>query len=145
MAEIAAAPRRFRAVIYGLPVPQGRPRTRIVGRVGKRPFATIYDPQNSRIWKQTVAVQVQAHLPADWRLFEGPLRLELLFRLPRPQSARKSEVYPAKRPDWDNLSRGITDALEGVLYRNDSQIVLATVSKHYGDRPGVEIEVAECL
>lgn len=138
------AARAFRVTIYGLPVPQGRPRTRIVVGRGK-PFATVYDPQNSRSWKQTVAVQVQASLPADWSLLEGPLRLELIFRLPRPKSARKAEVYPAKRPDWDNLSRGVTDVLEGVLYHNDAQIVAATVSKHYGDRPGVEIDIGECL
>jgi len=41
--------------------------------------------------------------------------------------------YPTGRPDWDNLGKIISDALNGIAWRDDSQIVDASVKKFYTD------------
>jgi Holliday junction resolvase RusA-like endonuclease len=52
-------------------------------------------------------------------------------------------MRPTKRPDWDNLGKLVSDSLNGLAYKDDSQIVEATAAKYYSDRPRVEIEITE--
>ena len=52
-------------------------------------------------------------------------------------------LYPAKRPDVDKLARSTIDALTNLVMKDDSQIVLLTVSKIYSDRSGADIRVSE--
>jgi Holliday junction resolvase RusA-like endonuclease len=46
------------------------------------------------------------------------------------------------RPDIDNYAKAILDALNGVMWADDGQIVQLTASKSYGE-PRVEIEIQE--
>ena len=55
----------------------------------------------------------------------------------------KGELLPAKRPDFDNLAKGITDALNGLAFKDDNQIVEAHIYKRYGDPQKVEVEIKE--
>ena len=131
---------KFEARIYGLPVAQGRP------RAAKLPSGQIrvYDPQKSRDWKRTVMAQALAVKPE--RLLAGALEGELDFYLPRPQSAPKRIVYPAKRPDIDNLLKACFDALRGLAFSDDAQIVSLRVAKHYATEnaaPGVYVRLDE--
>jgi Holliday junction resolvase RusA-like endonuclease len=59
------------------------------------------------VWERTKALK---HVPADqrvWRVVKG-------------------------RDDWDNLAKSVCDAINGVCYLDDSQIVGGTVRKFYG-------------
>lgn len=65
--------------------------------------------------------------------WEGPVRLTILYCFPW---RLKDEGYTAKsilpmveRPDEENLSKPVKDALEGILYLNDSQVVGVTTLK----------------
>jgi Holliday junction resolvase RusA-like endonuclease len=42
------------------------------------------------------------------------------------------EVKPAKKPDADNVIKAFTDAMNGVVYKDDVQIVKGNFSKSYG-------------
>lgn len=53
------------------------------------------------------------------------------------------DIRPVKRPDWDNIGKIITDALNEVAYHDDAQIVEAIVEKYYSDNPRVEVTVKE--
>lgn len=123
------------ARVFGLPVAQGRP------RAFKTPAGQVrvYDPANARDWKRTVQAQVLTQKPPE--PVEGPLAVALRFVLPRPRSLPKREVFPAKRPDAENLAKAVLDAMQGVVYRDDSQIVRLTIAKDYGPSPGVVIRV----
>lgn len=125
--------------VFGLPVPQARPRAfqTSAGRI------RMYDPATCKDWKRTVLAQVlPAKPPAP---AEGPLVMDLVFELPRPKSAPKRVQHPTTRPDLDNLLKAIKDALRGVVYRDDSQIVALTATKKYGEAPGVSIRVAHVV
>jgi len=68
--------------------------------------------------------------------------------IPKAKSSRRcmvqierGELRPTTRPDADNCIKAALDALEGVAYQNDSQIVSLRAEKHYSERPRMEIEV----
>ena len=69
--------------------------------------------------------------------------MQLYFHLPRPKSLPKRVVHHVKKPDADNLAKAIKDAMRGVVYKDDSQIVELIVRKQYGDPPRVVIAVEE--
>ena len=54
-----------------------------------------------------------------------------------------NEILPCKAPDWDNIGKIVTDALNGLAYEDDKQIVDAHVIKLYSDQPRVEVELEE--
>lgn len=51
------------------------------------------------------------------------------------QLIRDGELHPTKKPDADNIGKIICDALNGVAFKDDSQIVELTVKKHYTELP----------
>lgn len=125
--------------VFGLPVAQQRARVRIFTSKAGQPIASLYDPAKSRDWKRTVTAQVLPVKPPA--PVEGALVLSLDFYFPRPKSLPKREIQHIKRPDLDNCVKAIKDALRGVVYRDDSQIVVLHASKGYGPSPGVQILV----
>ena len=52
-------------------------------------------------------------------------------------------VRPSKRPDLDNLNKSVMDALNGIVYRDDCQVVTLNSKKVYAETPGVDICVME--
>ena len=54
-----------------------------------------------------------------------------------------NKLLPAKKPDTDNIAKAILDALNGLAYYDDAQIVELTVAKRYGTVPCVEVVISE--
>ncbi|MGB9780636.1 RusA family crossover junction endodeoxyribonuclease [Caldanaerobacter sp.] len=83
--------------------------------------------------------------------FQGPLKLTITAYFPIPSSASKKKkelmlagiIRPTIKPDWDNIGKIVTDALNHLAYDDDKQIVEAIVRKFYSDEPRVEIEIEE--
>lgn len=50
-------------------------------------------------------------------------------------------IRPTKKPDCDNIAKIILDALNGIAYHDDSQVIELSVSKFYSEEPRVEIEL----
>lgn len=81
----------------------------------------------------------------------GPVAVGLTFMLPRPQSHYGAKGlkptaprYCAKKPDGDKLARCCLDALTGIVYVDDAQIVELAVVKRYADgATGVAITIGE--
>jgi Holliday junction resolvase RusA-like endonuclease len=126
-------------VVRGKPVPQGSMRA-VSGR-GQKAGRTVFLPQlpDLTTWRQLVAFTAQR----AWRrapVGNEPLALALDFYLHRPASAKR--VYPCAhgRLDADKLARGVMDALSGVIYHDDAQVVDLMVRKRYG-KPGVTVSV----
>lgn len=53
----------------------------------------------------------------------GPVRLEAVITVPRPASACSRWPITRSSSDWDHYGRAISDALAGVVYADDSQVV----------------------
>ncbi len=73
--------------------------------------------------------------------FEGAIGIIVCFLLVKPKTA--SRTFPSVRPDQDNFQKLIQDALNEVLWEDDSQIVDARVLKRYANSPGVILSVYE--
>jgi crossover junction endodeoxyribonuclease RusA len=74
------------------------------------------------------------------------LHLGVTFLLPRPVSLPKKVRSHTKKPDLDKLVRAVKDALTGVLWADDSQVVTLTAAKRYAgpdERPGAKVAVGE--
>jgi Holliday junction resolvase RusA-like endonuclease len=75
------------------------------------------------------------------------MKVAAFFEIPKSASKKmrelmlKGDIRPAKKPDWDNIGKIISDALNGLAYNDDSQIVAATVEKWYSENPRVEVEL----
>jgi Holliday junction resolvase RusA-like endonuclease len=80
---------------------------------------------------------------------DGALKLtvEAFFTIPKSASKKnrekmlQGEIRPIKRPDWDNVGKIVSDALNELAYKDDSYIVSANVEKWYSDNPRVEVEI----
>jgi Holliday junction resolvase RusA-like endonuclease len=129
--------RRLVFEIIGIAQPKGSTRAFVPLAWAKRAVAANRQPRavitsdnpRTRAWADRVAEAAAA--VAGEGLFLGPIALELTFYLPRPQSLPRRVVHHLKKPDLDKLIRATNDALTGVLYRDDAQIVEIRASKLY--------------
>jgi len=119
------------------PIPKGR------GRVDPRRMR-VYTPKRTREYMATIRDQVLLSL-GDVALpyFEKglPLRVDVDFVLKRPQNVSikkhgKGLVWSPKRPDRDNLDKAVLDALTGVLWYDDAQIVTGRIRTLYAEVGG---------
>ena len=75
--------------------------------------------------------------------------IKAYYKMPASVSKKRREamledkIRPTKKPDADNLAKAVLDALNGIAYYDDSQIVTLTVDKLYSDAPRVEVEITE--
>lgn len=79
----------------------------------------------------------------------GPLHVSLAIHIaPPPSWSRKKAasalaggILPTSRPDIDNQMKTAADALNGIAWKDDAQIVDATLSRRYGPESVTVIEV----
>jgi len=90
----------------------------------------------------------------DCPMFTGPVRLSAIFHMPRPkghyrtgkhasQLRPSAPEHPATKPDLLKLTRAIEDAMTGIVWRDDAQVVVEKLEKRYGSQPGCVIQVTE--
>lgn len=118
--------------VFGIPTPQGSKNV-YRGRLVEAQSAKL------KIWRQEV--KDQATLIYSGELLEGPLRLDVIFFMPRPKTVKRDK--PTVPPDTDKLIRGVGDALTGTIFRDDSQLVEIYAEKRYADErmPGAELKI----
>lgn len=131
--------------VYGIPIPQGS--AKAFYRPGMRfPVVTHDNKATLRPWRALItdaALQAVARgqRPIGGVVFPaGAVRLELSFAMPRPKSAPKRVTRPTKKPDLDKLIRSVKDALKGVVYADDSQVVEVNARKIFTDWVGLEAQ-----
>ncbi len=134
-------------MVPGEPVGKERPR---IGRVGAH--ARMFTPAKTANYEGLIAHSGQQAM-AGRALFEGPVLVELDIALSIPQSMSKKrkalalagQLHPTKKPDLDNVQKAIYDGLNGVVWKDDVQVVKAVVGKRYGETPGVRVKVVPLL
>lgn len=134
-----------RFTVYGLAQPKGSAKA-FLPKGWTRPVITS-DNRSLKAWEQTVRDRLQAVMAETPRadleaLFDGPVLVALEFHLPRPKSLPKRVTLHTKKPDVDKLARSTVDALNGVLFHDDSQVVEVRARKVYAETCAkVEIRV----
>lgn len=114
--------------VFGLPQPQGSAKA-FMPKGSRYPVVTSDNP-NLKAWRRDVARAALSAGCAGRQPHDGPMRVELDFYLHRPQALKVDRPH-ITRPDVDKLARGILDALTGVVWRDDGQVVTLTARKFY--------------
>ena len=130
--------------VEGDPVPKGRPR---FARRGQ--FVQTYTDAKTIDYETHVAMKARQAIGASEPL-KGALTVFLYLRyaVPPSYSKKRKEAclrgveYP-KKVDIDNVYKSITDAMQGIIYKNDSQIVEAHILKCYSLEPGANVMIQE--
>lgn len=112
-------------IISGTAIPKARPRAT---KIGNR--AVIYTPTQTKQFENYVMLVASQYAPKE--LLTSALEMELDFFLQRSKSLPKKIRYHTKKPDIDNLAKSVMDALEGIIYANDAQVISLRVTKDYG-------------
>jgi crossover junction endodeoxyribonuclease RusA len=132
--------------VFGVAQQMGSKRA-FVPKGWSRPIVTDSN-RHLKMWQLLVSEATSAaiaQLPAAERqLMRDGVRLSIAFYLPRPQSLPRRVTAHTKAPDVDKLVRALGDALSGVAFRDDAQIVDLIAMKRYtpdGEIPHVDIRV----
>ena len=126
--------------VPGTPVGKARPRVTRSGRV--------YTPESTAQAEQAIRQAAQQAMHG-LEPMEGPLVATLAFIMPIPTSWSKRHRDDAltgvmahtSRPDLDNLIKTVLDALNGIAYTDDKQIVRLGATKAYGTDPKILISI----
>jgi Holliday junction resolvase RusA-like endonuclease len=121
-----------------VPRPKGRHRTGINKSTG-RPIQ--FTDKKTRQAESDLLTLALAQKPQEPH--QGALGIDVTAYLPIPSSWSKKKqesafnavLRPVTRPDGDNLLKLVCDALSGVFWKNDTQLVKKTISKFYCKSP----------
>jgi Holliday junction resolvase RusA-like endonuclease len=135
-----------RIEVPGAPVPKGRPRlSTIHGQ------ARAFTPAKTRRYEDLIRLEAGRVMEGRDQL-QGPTRVRIRAFMPTPQAIAKHKakgpaaesgaLRPVTKPDADNFAK-VIDALNGIVWPDDNQVVELTVEKFYSSRPRLELEAAE--
>lgn len=126
---------------------RGKGRPRAVVRPGTS-FVSVYTDPETRNCE--TLVRNSAHdAMGEWTPFDGPIELTVaIFQLVPPSWSKKKTAaafYLTGKPDLDNVVKLIGDALNGIVWRDDSQISDLHVKRRYirAGQERVEITITE--
>jgi Holliday junction resolvase RusA-like endonuclease len=132
--------------VAGPPVPKGRPRATSIGG-----HARMFTPAKTRRYEDLIRLEAGRVMEGRGQL-QGPTRVHIRAYMPTPQfiakhkvkgpSAEAGVIRPITKPDVDNFAK-VIDALNGIVWPDDNQVVELTVEKFYSTRPRLELTAAE--
>jgi Holliday junction resolvase RusA-like endonuclease len=131
--------------VPGQPVAKGRPK---FARRGAHVVA--YTPEKTASYESLVkmaAHQAMAGRPPS----AAPIEIEVALWLQIPVSwtvkkrlaAAAGMVRATKKPDADNVLKGLKDGCNGIVWNDDAQVVTIVLQKRYAESPRVEVIVRE--
>ena len=129
--------------------PVGKQRARYVKRGN---FVSTYTPEKTRTY-ETLIRDAAIEAMGTSEPLETPVTLYLYIRVPIPKSYSKKKLeaclngmdQPIKKPDASNILKSVEDGMNGIVYKDDSQIINLHVTKVYSTLAGVDVCVKECL
>ena len=129
--------------VPGEPCAKGRPR---FSRQGQ--FVRTYTPAKTANYENLVVLEYQN---AGGKMHDGMISMTVKAFYPIPKSTSKKQrsrmvngvVRPTKKPDTDNILKIVADALNGIAYKDDSQIVTSHIEKWYSDEPHMDVNIEE--
>lgn len=139
-------------VIYGPQKPQGSKVSQVIYRNGKpamRPDGRVLTVTRDSCkglasWRNQVAAEAMQAMKGCEMFPAGvPVRLEIVFVRMHPMShygsgknanflKASAPDYPTSKPDLTKLTRAVEDALKGIVWHDDSQVVEQHITKEWG-------------
>lgn len=130
----------MRFTVPGKPFGKARPRK---GKFG------IYNPKENVAYEKKITeayINTLGHIPEPT---DKPvwINIEAHYPIPKQTPKKKRELMlagkmlPLIRPDGDNIVKSVLDALNGVAYFDDKQVVLIRVNKTYAEKGETIIDI----
>lgn len=121
-------------IIMGNPIPLARHR---------HGGGKTWDPQKQKKLGWSLQL-LDEHLNRPF--FEGPLHIDLIFYMPKPQTSEKQKALMEDKPhqikpDIDNLVKFVFDCCNNVIFKDDACIASVTAKKRYSNTPRTLIQV----
>jgi len=131
--------REIRFTAFGRPMPQG---SKNAFKHGNR-VVLVEASKGLKPWRSVVALAAKEFHASvqDHSLIEGAVSVDLLFHFVPGKTVKRKQM--TTKPDVDKLSRAILDALTGVVWNDDSQVVELRARKTYGLVDMVQVVVTE--
>lgn len=125
--------------------PQGKGRAR-AARVGTG--VRMFTPAKTIAYESMIAFAGSEAMQAR-QLIEGPVYVTVTatFDIPKSWSKKKRAeaqsglMWHTGKPDGDNVLKALGDGLNGVVWKDDSQVAFAKILKRYGTTPGLHVVV----
>ena len=123
---------------------QGKGRPRFTKR------GNTYTPKATKDYENLIK-QCYLLSPEEHHVSDKPISLSVIAYFKPPKSISKKlkllmiseEILPTKKPDGDNIQKAIADALNGIAYSDDKQIVDWSLKKRYADKECLIITIEE--
>lgn len=97
-----------------------------------------YTPKNTVVAESRIRNAVWDEVKET---YEGPVFVDIRVQMVRAKSSKNE--WPVVKPDLDNVVKLVTDAMNGLVYRDDCQICSLTAEKVYGKVDQISITVGE--
>ena len=138
--------------VPGIPVAKGRARSFV-----RNGHVAHYTPEKTVLYENLVKMAAQIamgfsvldpHKPLDPPI-DGACELHLTLHMPIPASwstkkrlaALSGLILPTVKPDTSNVLKAIEDALNGVVWVDDKQVVDHHIRRRYSDTPKAIVDV----
>ena len=122
--------------VPGTPKGKGRPRF-------SRKSGRAYTPAQTAAYESTVAYAGHTAMGGK-SLLEGPVGVKMtaVFGIPASWSTKRKReaLHHTSKPDADNIAK-CCDALNGIVWKDDAQVARISISKVYGEVPGLHVFV----
>ena len=130
-------------VIPGTPVGKGRPK---FARRGN--FTVAYTPEKTASYENLVKVKAEEAMKGR-PVLDGAVAVTIWLWVTPPASwsqkkqreALDGRIFPTSKPDIDNVLKGIMDACNEIVFKDDKQAVDVRVVKRYGQVARAAVEV----
>lgn len=104
--------------------------------------------QRYLVYKNLIGLQLRKQWQEPTQAACG---VKAMFYMPIPASwsKKKQKEHDGKpvtvKPDIDNLIKGLFDAANGIVWKDDNQVIRCEAEKVYSMNPRIELEVTECF
>ena len=124
--------------------PKAQARSRAVSH-GRKSW--VMDDPKSKAYKEELARLIKQHMDREGlRPTVAPVRVYIGFSFAHTKSMSKKDresmpLVKAVKPDLDNLIKPVKDAMNGIVYQDDSRIIYLEAGKYISDLDMIIIRV----
>lgn len=137
-------PKLFMFTVPGKPQGKARARTFYNGNSGKMSSVT---PEKTVLYENLIKTCFQQRYGQEQFSDDAYVVVNILAFFEPPKSISKKKradmlerrIWPAKKPDSDNIAKVVLDALNGIAYHDDTQVIGLTVAKAYSEEAHLSI------
>ena len=134
---------RYEFEVPGKIIGKGRPRLNSY-------TGAVYTPTRTKDYETLVEQYFLLKYPR-YTPIEGRVQVEINANFEVPKSAKKADkelmlenkINPTKKPDIDNIVKIVLDAMNGIAFKDDTQITKLQVEKTYSLNESVAIKISE--